>query len=106
MNIGRRGDGAVAPGESAHDQPMAVAVLGAGYVGLVTGACLAKLGHRVTVTENDRERLAALQRGTVPFNEPIWTSLSNEVAASVACESPGIRPTLCRMPMRSSSVSG
>lgn len=47
-----------------------VTVFGAGYVGLVTGACLASAGHAVTVAEVDDARLAALQAGNVPFHEP------------------------------------
>ena len=44
-----------------------VAVFGAGYVGLVTGACLADLGHRVTIRDVVPERIAALRRGELPI---------------------------------------
>jgi UDPglucose 6-dehydrogenase len=47
-----------------------VAVFGAGYVGLVTGACLADLGHRVTVRDVVPDRIAALRGGRVPIYEP------------------------------------
>ena len=47
-----------------------IAVIGAGYVGLVTSACLANLGHAVTCVEIDPERLARLERGEVPIYEP------------------------------------
>jgi UDPglucose 6-dehydrogenase len=47
-----------------------VAVFGAGYVGLVTGACFAELGHSVVVRDVIPERIAALQRGEVPIYEP------------------------------------
>src|SRR5215207_5648255 len=47
-----------------------IAVLGAGYVGLVTGACLAELGHVVTCVEIDPERLERLDRGEMPIYEP------------------------------------
>ena len=50
--------------------PSRVAVFGAGYVGLVTGACLAELGHSVVVRDVIPERIAALQRGEVPIYEP------------------------------------
>jgi UDPglucose 6-dehydrogenase len=47
-----------------------VGVVGAGYVGLVTGACLAHIGHRVTLVDADAERIASLERGRVPIYEP------------------------------------
>ncbi len=47
-----------------------VAVFGAGYVGLVTGACLADLGHDVVVADILPERIAALRAGEVPIYEP------------------------------------
>jgi UDPglucose 6-dehydrogenase len=47
-----------------------VGVIGAGYVGLVTGACLAELGHRVVCVDIDAERIARLRAGDVPIYEP------------------------------------
>jgi UDPglucose 6-dehydrogenase len=47
-----------------------VAVFGAGYVGLVTGACFAELGHDVVVRDVLPERIDALRRGEVPIFEP------------------------------------
>ncbi len=47
-----------------------LAVVGSGYVGLVTGACLAQVGHRVRCIDHDGERIAQLRRGVVPFREP------------------------------------
>jgi UDPglucose 6-dehydrogenase len=47
-----------------------IAVFGAGYVGLVTGACFAELGHRVVVRDVIGERVDALRRGEVPIYEP------------------------------------
>jgi UDPglucose 6-dehydrogenase len=46
-----------------------VAVFGAGYVGLVTGACFAELGHRVVVRDVLADRIEALRRGEVPIYE-------------------------------------
>ena len=48
---------------------MDIAIIGAGYVGLVTGAGLANLGHRVRLGEVDPDRVAALERGEVPIYE-------------------------------------
>jgi UDPglucose 6-dehydrogenase len=47
-----------------------ISVIGAGYVGLVTAACLAELGHTVTGLEVDETRLAMLRRGELPIFEP------------------------------------
>jgi UDPglucose 6-dehydrogenase len=47
-----------------------VAVIGAGYVGLTTAACLADLGNHVTVVDINREKIAQLNRHQVPFYEP------------------------------------
>jgi UDPglucose 6-dehydrogenase len=50
--------------------PQRIAVFGAGYVGLVTGACFAELGHRVAIRDVLPDRVAALQRGEIPIHEP------------------------------------
>jgi UDPglucose 6-dehydrogenase len=49
---------------------MDLGVIGAGYVGLVTSACLAHLGHRVICVDIDKDRIARLSRGEVPISEP------------------------------------
>ena len=48
---------------------MRLSVIGCGYVGLVTGACLAEAGHEVVCTDIDRDRIAGLQAGGVPIYE-------------------------------------
>lgn len=48
---------------------MNLSVVGCGYVGLVTGACLAEAGHNVVCTDIDTERVAQLQAGRVPIYE-------------------------------------
>src|SRR5919197_2865307 len=47
-----------------------IAIFGAGYVGLVTGACFAELGHDVVVRDIVPEKIDALRRGEVPIYEP------------------------------------
>jgi len=47
-----------------------ICVVGSGYVGLVTGACLAEIGHRVVCVDSDKDKLAALKAGKVPIYEP------------------------------------
>jgi UDPglucose 6-dehydrogenase len=48
---------------------MRVAVVGTGYVGLVSGACLAERGHTVVCVDVDAERVAAIRRGETPIHE-------------------------------------
>jgi UDPglucose 6-dehydrogenase len=47
-----------------------IAVVGAGYVGLVTGTCFAETGHTVTIVDIDAEKIGSLKKGEVPFYEP------------------------------------
>jgi UDPglucose 6-dehydrogenase len=54
----------------AHSRVTNVSIFGAGYVGLVTGCGLAKLGHRVTIFDTDSAKIAKLQNGLSPFYEP------------------------------------
>lgn len=49
---------------------MKIAILGCGYVGLVTGACLAEIGHSVMCTDNDAAKISTLQTGGLPIYEP------------------------------------
>lgn len=49
---------------------MNIAIIGTGYVGLVTGACFADFGHAVVCVDNDASRIARLLCGEVPFFEP------------------------------------
>jgi UDPglucose 6-dehydrogenase len=51
------------------DSDLRLSVIGCGYVGLVTGACLAAAGHEVTCTDIDAERIRRLQAGEVPIYE-------------------------------------
>ncbi len=52
-----------------------IGVVGAGWVGLVTAACFAELGHRVVVREVVPEKVESLERGEVPFHEPALPEL-------------------------------
>ena len=62
--------------------PMPVAVIGAGYVGLVQAAGLASLGHRVRLGEKDRSKLRILRSGGSPIFEPGLDGLLAEATAS------------------------
>ena len=63
---------------------MNVSIIGTGYVGLTTGACLAFLGHQVTCVDSDERKVDALQHGKIPFYEPHMDELVAEA-----------RPNLC-----------
>jgi len=47
-----------------------IAIVGAGYVGLVAGTCFAETGHNVTIVDVDAGKIASLQKSEVPFYEP------------------------------------
>jgi UDPglucose 6-dehydrogenase len=49
---------------------MRIAMIGTGYVGLVSGACLADFGHRVTCIDKDAGKISRLLKGEVPIHEP------------------------------------
>jgi UDPglucose 6-dehydrogenase len=49
---------------------MDISIIGSGYVGLVTGACFADVGHNVICVDNDRRKVEALRSGKVPIYEP------------------------------------
>ncbi len=59
---------------------MRVAMIGTGYVGLVSGACFADFGHEVTCVDKDAGKIAALERGEIPIYEP---GLDDLVASNV-----------------------
>ena len=59
---------------------MRIAMIGTGYVGLVSGACFADFGHQVTCVDKDESKIAALHRGEIPIFEPGLDAL---VAAKV-----------------------
>jgi UDPglucose 6-dehydrogenase len=60
---------------------MKIAIIGAGYVGLVTGACLADFGHSIRCADKDPAKIDALQRGRIPIFEP---GLDDLVARNMA----------------------
>src|SRR5690606_20960616 len=49
---------------------MQIAMIGSGYVGLVSGACFADFGHNVVCVDNDPRKIDALKRGEIPIFEP------------------------------------
>jgi UDPglucose 6-dehydrogenase len=59
---------------------MRIAMIGAGYVGLVSGACFSDFGHHVICIDSDKEKIAALKSGKIPIHEP---GLAELVASNV-----------------------
>ena len=59
---------------------MRIAMIGAGYVGLVSGACFSDFGHHVICVDKDEAKIAALKSGEIPIHEP---GLAELVASNV-----------------------
>jgi UDPglucose 6-dehydrogenase len=59
---------------------MRIAMIGTGYVGLVSGACLSEFGHQVVCVDKDADKVASLRAGGIPIFEP---GLDEVVAANV-----------------------
>jgi UDPglucose 6-dehydrogenase len=55
---------------SQEENPVKIAVVGSGYVGLVTGVCLADFGHDVVCIDKDAGKIASLEQGEIPIFEP------------------------------------
>ena len=55
-----------------------VAVIGAGYVGLTTAACLAHIGHNVTCADIDEDKISQLNDGKIPIHEARLPELIEE----------------------------
>jgi len=49
---------------------MRIAMVGSGYVGLVSGACFAQFGHDVVCVDKDADKIARLRKGEMPIYEP------------------------------------
>ena len=70
---------------------MYVAMIGTGYVGLVSGACFADFGHQVTCIDSDVGKIAALRDGKIPFFEP---GVAELVAANIRAQRLSFAPDM------------
>ncbi len=65
---------------------MRVCVIGTGYVGLVTGVCLAKIGHHVVCIDNNEQKVKLMKSGQTPIYEPGLSELMQECMAANSLE--------------------
>src|ERR1700737_1411335 len=72
---------------------MRIAMIGTGYVGLVSGACFADFGHDVTCVDKDEKKIASLHRGEIPIYEP---GLDELVATNVKAKRLDFTPDLSK----------
>jgi len=74
---------------------MRIAMIGSGYVGLVSGACLADFGHEVVCIDKDPAKIAALNEGRMPIYEPgLDTLVAENVRAKRLTFSTDLRPAV------------
>ena len=69
---------------------MKVCVFGAGYVGLVTAACLAEMGNSVMCVDVDAHRVARLAQGEIPIHEPGLAELLEKTSRQYKTVQPNI----------------
>lgn len=63
---------------------MKLSIIGSGYVGLVSGICLASLGHTVSFYDSDQKKIAALRQGRIPIYEPGLAELLQKHKSNVS----------------------
>ena len=61
---------------------MKIAVIGAGYVGLVTAACFSEFGYKVVCIDNNLEKIKQLKRNNIPIYEPGLSDLVKKTSNS------------------------
>ena len=84
-----------------------VAVVGTGYVGLTTGACLASLGHQVVCADIDTAKVERLRRGVVDIVEPGLSELvAEQVSAGRLSFVVGAREAVTGFPAGSTGGTG
>lgn len=77
---------------------MRIAMIGSGYVGLVSGACLADFGHEVVCIDKDPGKIAALNEGRMPIYEPgLDTLVAENVRAKRLTFSTDLKPAVAQI---------
>ena len=84
---------------------MRIAIIGTGYVGLVSGACFSDFGHDVICVDKDAGKIDALERGVMPIFEPGLDGSLRATSPRGGCPSPPISPRRSMARRRSSSRS-
>ena len=75
---------------------MKLAIVGAGYVGLVTAACFAEMGHEVTCVDADKAKVEALEQGrSSPSMSRGWKTTSGAIPKNTVSSSPRTWPPRC-----------
>ena len=64
---------------------MRVAMIGTGYVGLISGACIADFGHEVICLDTDTAKILMLQRGEIPIYEPGFAIFCKQMSGKEGC---------------------
>ena len=80
---------------------MRIAIIGTGYVGLVSGACFAEFGHQVVCIDKDAAKIDKLRQGVIPIYEP---GLEHLVLSNVAAKRLTFRTDLSRAVARADAV--
>jgi len=64
--------------------PQKISIIGAGYVGLTSGVCLASLGHQVICVDKDKDKLGQLEKAIIPIYEPGLAELLKEHQTNIS----------------------